>query len=90
MSYSLIVDPALDKVLNKLFKKNRKQYEMIMKKAEEIIENPHHYKNLRAPMQRYKRVHIDDHFVLIFSVEEETKTVTLEEFDHHDEIYEKK
>jgi len=58
-----------------------------MKKAEEILQNPQHYKNLRAPLQHLKRVHVADHFVLIFSVDENTKKVCLEDFDHHDKIY---
>jgi YafQ family addiction module toxin component len=85
--YSLIIDSELDKKLEKLYKKNRKQVEMIFKKSEEIIQNPNHYKNLRKPLQHWKRVHIDKHFVLTFSVNEETKTITLEDFDHHDNIY---
>jgi len=85
--YSLSIKPELDKKLAKLHKKNKKQFDIIMKKAEEIIQNPDHYKNLRAPLQHWKRVHIDRHFVLTFSVNEETKTITLEDFDHHDNIY---
>lgn len=68
-------------------KKNRNQYELIMKKVEEIIENPQHYKNLRKPLQHLKRVHIDKHFVLTFSINENNKIVTLEDFHHHDKIY---
>ena len=85
--YLLDIKPELDKKLVKLSKKNRKQYEIIMKKAEEIVKNPQHYKNLRAPLQFFKEVHIDKHFVLTFSVDENTKTVTLEDFDHHDKIF---
>lgn len=85
--YLLDIKPELDKKLVKLSKKNRKQYEIIMKKAEEIVKNPQHYKNLRAPLQFLKEVHIDKHFVLTFSVDENTKTVTLEDFDHHDKIF---
>ncbi len=85
--YSLDIRPELDEKLQKIFKKNRKQYEMIMKKTEEILLRPQHYKNLRAPLQHWKRVHIDKHFVLTFSVDEHTKTVTLEDFDHHDVVY---
>ncbi|MBU0929480.1 MAG: hypothetical protein KJ623_00210 [Nanoarchaeota archaeon] len=86
--YSLDVKPELNKKLAKLFKKNRKQYEIIMKKTNEVIQNPQHYKNLRAPLQYLKEVHIDRHFVLTFSVDENTKTVTLEDYDHHDKIFE--
>ncbi len=87
MSYSLSIKPSLDAELQKLSKRNKKQFEIIMKKAEEILLNPQHYKNLRAPLQKWKRVHIDKHFVLAFSVDENTKTVILEDFDHHDNIY---
>lgn len=66
MTYSLLIRPSLDEKLKKLVKKNRKQFEIIMKKTEEIVENPQHYKNLRAPLQNLKRVHIDKHFVLSF------------------------
>ncbi len=85
--YSFIVSEKLDRKLSKLVKKNKKQYDMIIKKIEEILLNPQHYKNLRAPMQNLKRVHLDKHFVLIFSVNETTKEVTFEEFDLHDNIY---
>ena len=62
---------------------------IIEKKVEEIIQNPHHYKNLRAPLQHWKRVHIDRSFVLVFSVDETTKTIIFEDYDHHDNIYSK-
>ena len=87
MTYSLHIRPELDKILIKLFKRNRKQYEIIKKKTAEILINPQHYKNLRAPLQHLKEVHIDKHFVLTFSVDENKKEVTLEEFDHHDNIF---
>ena len=85
--YSIDIKPELDKILGKLVKKNRKQYTIIMKKIEEIIENPHRYKNLRYPLQDWKRVHIDRHFVLTFYIDEENETVIFEDFDHHDNIY---
>lgn len=85
--YTLAISPELDKKLSKLFKKNKKQYELIIKKSEEIVLNPQHYKNLRKPLQYFKRVHIDKHFVLIFSVDESSKIVTLENFEHHEKIY---
>jgi YafQ family addiction module toxin component len=87
--YSISIRPELDKKLKKLVKKNRKQYEIIMQKVEEIVEDPHRYKNLRRPLQRLKRVHVDRHFVLTFSIDEESKTVILEDFEHHDNIYER-
>jgi YafQ family addiction module toxin component len=85
--YRLKIRPDLEKTLKKLAKKNKKQLEIILSKAEEIVENPHIYKNLRSPLNMWKRVHIDKHFVLAFSVDDENNTVTLEDYDHHDEIY---
>ena len=85
--YNLKIDEALLKKLDKLAKKNKKQAEIILKKTDEILEDPHRYKNLRAPLNDWKRVHIDAHFVLVFSINENTKTVTLEDCDHHDNIY---
>ena len=85
--YSLEIKPELDSKFEKLAKKNKKQFEIIINKVNEILEDPHRYKNLRAPMNHLKRVHIDKHFVLIFSINEESKSVTLVDYDHHDNIY---
>ncbi|MDF1557523.1 MAG: type II toxin-antitoxin system mRNA interferase toxin, RelE/StbE family [ANME-2 cluster archaeon] len=85
--YKLKIKPDLEKTLKKLAKKNRKQVEIILKKIDEILENPLRYNNLRAPLNDWKRIHVDKHFVLIFSVDEESKSVTLEDYDHHGNIY---
>jgi len=73
----------------KLAKKNPKQLLIIEQKVEEIIQNPQHYKNLRAPLQHLKRVHIDGGFVLVFSVDETTKRIIFEDYDHHDTIFDR-
>ncbi len=88
--YSLKIDEGLFKRLDKLSKKNKKQVLIILKKAEEIIKDPHRYKNLRVPLNMWKRVHIDKHFVLTFSIDENNKIITLEDYDHHDNIYKRK
>lgn len=85
--YTLSIRPSLKKKLEKLGLKNPKQAEIIAKKSEEIIIDPQRYKNLRTPLHHWKRVHIDRHFVLTFSIDEETKTVILEDFEHHKKIY---
>jgi|TARA_B100002003_G_scaffold86259_1_gene80741 YafQ family addiction module toxin component len=85
--YALDIRLFLKKKLIKLAKKNPKQAEIIAKKSEELIINPHRYKNLRVPLNYWKRVHIDKHFVLVFSVDEKTKTIILEDYDHHDNVY---
>lgn len=85
--YNLIIKEELDIKFEKLAKKNKRQLEIISSKVAEILENPHRYKNLRAPMNHLKRVHIDKHFVLVFSIDEKSKTVILEDYNHHDNIY---
>ena len=85
--YSLKIRSSLDAKLTKLSKKDRKQMEIISRKVDEILSSPQHYKNLRAPLQHLKRVHIGKSHVLVFSVDETTHVVTLEDYDHHDSIY---
>ena len=85
--YNIKISPRLDEIIQKLEKKNRKQVEIILKKAGEIAENPYRYKNLQVPLNNLKRVHVDKHFVLVFSIDEESKSVILENYAHHDDIY---
>lgn len=84
--YHVEISPKLQKEFKKLQKKNISQLIAINKKVEEIRLNPEIYKNLNAPMNNLKRVHIGS-FVLLFSVNENTKTITLEYFEHHDDAY---
>lgn len=85
--YLINTKPHIDKIFKKLSKRNPKQLKIIYKKLEQIVQNPLHYKNLRKPLQHLKRVHIDKSFVLVFSVNETTHIITLEDYDHHDNIY---
>jgi YafQ family addiction module toxin component len=77
----------MERILEKLYRRNRKQFDIITDKIKEIRENPYHYKPLRHDMKGFRRVHIDKSFVLVFKIMEETKTVKIEDFDHHDNIY---
>ncbi len=85
--YSIVISTTLDYKMKTLVKKNRKQYDIILRKVEEIIQHPHRYKNLRSPMQHLKRVHIDKHFVLTFSIDEGDHLVVFMDIEHHDKIY---
>jgi YafQ family addiction module toxin component len=85
--YSYEVKPELQRILNKLFKKNKVMYEQVMKKIEEIIQNPQHYKPLKYDLAGERRVHIMKSFVLKFEINESAKTVTFFFFGHHDEAY---
>ena len=87
MPYNLEITEAAHKVFSKLAKKDEVILNEINNKVEEILENPSHYKPLRAPLQNKRRVHIASSFVLIFEIDENRKTVKLLEFDQHDNAY---
>jgi YafQ family addiction module toxin component len=82
------IKPHFQKILVKLFKKDRSTYEAVMKKIEEIVNSPDiaHYKNLRYDLKESKRVHVG-HFVLVFSYDPGQDFISFEDFDHHDRIY---
>lgn len=85
--YSLFYKPNIDRIFKNLAKKNPKQLEIIAKKLYDIVKDPHRFKNLRYPLNSWKRVHIYSHFVLTFSIDDDAKTVILEDYDHHNKIY---
>jgi YafQ family addiction module toxin component len=78
---------SVEKAFHKLSRKNPTQLQAIEKKIVEILQNPQHYKNLRKPLQYLRRVHIDKSFVLVYSIDENRRTVIIEDYEHHDRIY---
>jgi len=86
--YDYEIMPDLQRILNRLFKKDKNYYEQVMNKIEEIINSAEveHYKNLRYDLSDYKRVHIGS-FVLIFKYNERNDFIYFTDFDHHDKIY---
>lgn len=86
--YKFDVSENLEKILNKLSKKDKDLYNQILKKIDEVIhsEDVEHYKNLRYNMKDSKRAHIG-HFVLIFQYKKEENIILFDDFDHHDNIY---
>ncbi|HLC76798.1 MAG TPA: type II toxin-antitoxin system RelE/ParE family toxin [archaeon] len=88
--YSIVIESNLQRILDKLYKKNRKLYEIAMKRLEEIILNPQHYKPLRYDLKNIRRVHLFGPFILVFKIEESTKSVKFLDLDHHDNIYRKR
>ena len=82
------IKPELYKKLVKLSKKDKKSYEAVMRKIDEVINSNsnEHYKNLRYNMKDSKRVHVG-HFVLVFSFDTSKDFISFEDYDHHDNIY---
>ena len=79
--------------LKKLFRQDRRRYEILMKKIDQIIENSDyladHYKKLSNDLAGLQRVHIDKSFVLTFSIDKTKRFILFVDFDHHDNIYNK-
>ncbi|MFO7967356.1 MAG: type II toxin-antitoxin system mRNA interferase toxin, RelE/StbE family [Archaeoglobaceae archaeon] len=87
--YKYYIERKLKKKLKKISKKDKKFYEIVINKIEEIIENPSHYKPLRYNLKALRRVHVDKSFVIIFEIDEENEIVRFLDLDHHDRIYKK-
>jgi len=83
--YDYVLRKSLEKKFLKIAKKNKNHLIIIKKKILEIIQDPHHYKNLKFPMQEFRRVHIAS--VLVFSIDEKKKLVIFEDCDNYDKIY---
>ena len=71
--------------------KDKKSQENIKSKMSEIAntveDNPDHYKNLKKPLQKYKRAHVNNSFVLIFRIDKENRKVIFFDYSHHDSSY---
>ena len=82
------IKPELDKKLVKSSKKDKRAYEVVMEKIDEVVNSydVEHYKNLRHNMKDSKRVHIG-HFVLVFSYDKRKDFLSFLDYDHHDSIY---
>jgi YafQ family addiction module toxin component len=89
MIYSLEISEKLDKTFSKLFKKDKLQFEILTKKLDALVENPHQFKPLKADMSGQRRVHIGKSFVLTFEILEKKRIVRLLDYEHHDKIYKK-
>jgi YafQ family addiction module toxin component len=84
--YALEAREHVDRIFKKLAKRNRNQMEIIAKKIQEILEDPHRFKPMHFPLGGMRRTHFGN-FVLLFSIDEQRKTVILEDYEHHDNVY---
>ena len=77
---------GVDRTFHRMAKKDRKRLEAVEKNVVEILEDPHRFKPLRAPMQDKRRVHVGP-FVLVCEIDEKRKVAILLDFEHHDIVY---
>jgi mRNA-degrading endonuclease RelE of RelBE toxin-antitoxin system len=69
-------------------KLNGRELENVLKKIDEIAGSDiDRYKNLSHDLKRYKRVHVNRSFVIIFEGDDEQ--VTFVDYAHHDVVYER-
>ncbi|MCA9486171.1 addiction module toxin RelE [Candidatus Woesearchaeota archaeon] len=75
------------KALNKL---KGKELQNLLKKRDEVMNNSdlNHYKNLKYDLKQYKRVHVNDSYVILFFGDD--GTVYFVDYEHHDKVYKKK
>jgi YafQ family addiction module toxin component len=83
--YALETREHVDKIFKKLAKRNPSEMESIVKKLQEILEDPHRFKPMHFPLAGLRRAHLGS-FVILFSVDEQRKTVILEDYEYHDNV----
>ena len=65
-----------------------RELENVLKRIDEIADSDlHRYKNLSHDLKRYKRVHVNRSFVIIF--ERDDDQVTFVDYAHHDVVYDR-
>ena len=88
MSFEYEISEGLEKILNKLIKKDKTLAIAVNKKIKQIINldiiSINHFKNLKVPMNRLKRVHVGS-FILTFQIK--NQIIFFEDFVHHDKAY---
>jgi len=78
------------KFLDKIKDRDLILYKSIMRKIEQINENPYRFKPLRYDLKHYWRVHVKEPYVLVYKIDEENKKIIIVDIDHHDKIYKKR
>ena len=86
------IHSELDVIIKKLSKKDKSLALILLNKIDEIKNSKfiNHYKNLKKPLQKYKRVHITKRFVLIFTYISSEDLLLFRYFGHRDDVYKKK
>ncbi len=79
----------LIKKLEKIKKKDKVLAGIFYKKVQEIIQRDattiQAYKNLRAPLNEFKRIHLTDNYLLLFKVEKDH--IIFVDIRHWDDLF---
>jgi len=82
--YEVVFSDEFKKQLAKLKKKDKKNFERLIRKIKEILIEPNRFKHLKNVLKGEQRIHIRP-FVLKFNVKE--NRVYFITFKHHDSAY---
>ena len=89
--FTYSISDELKKKLQKIIKKDRILARNFSRKLKEVISRDektiHFYKNLKSPLNDYKRIHLTDNYVLLFEVIK--NHIIFLEIKHRDEVYRK-
>jgi len=91
MSFRTIISDELKKTLIILKRKDKTMFQMVKKKIVQIASSDslsiQHFKNLRSPLNDFKRVHLGS-YVLLFRVQADK--IIFETLVHYDYVYQKR
>lgn len=81
------ISDVLRKKLEKIGKKDKVLAQIFYRKVEEIIlrDSLDCYKNLRSPLNSYKRIHLTSNYILLFAVT--GKHVVFVDIRHWDDVF---
>ena len=87
--FSYNVSDELKKKLKKIAKKDKILARNFYRKLQEIINRDektiNSYKNLKSPMNEYKRIHLTGNYILLFEVIK--NHILFIDIKHRDEVY---
>ena len=83
------ISGILQSKLEKLCRKDKILAGIFYKKLQEIIKRDQHtikaYKNLRSPLNEYKRIHLTGNYILLFAVEGDH--IVFVDIRHWDDVF---
>ena len=86
MMHTVVSNPDVEATFQKMGKKDITRFEQLVKKLEELAENPEMGKPLRCPLQGLRRLHIGLR-VLLYNVDKKMNQIILVDYAHHDDVY---
>ena len=82
---------TLQKKMQKLHKKDPMLARAFKRKLEEIVAHDERtidtYKNLKSPLNEFKRIHLTDNFIILFKVYKQDNFIHITDICHWDKAY---